>query len=223
MDISNIGDYIKSQRKVLGITQSQLADDIGVSPQAVSKWERGENLPDVTLLPLLARLLGTTVESILNRGDPQQKEDEELDVVNILENMQDFLKLNTLQKDGFVESFIKMVDYDIYLDEMMPYLGANHKIKLLEHILKTRNFDILEAITFHLNNDMKEQMVETLIKEERLDIVEDIIPILNRKQRDVVVEHFEDIDTDIEIVENFLPFFDKKQVARLVSKLYKEV
>ncbi|MCL2354021.1 MAG: helix-turn-helix domain-containing protein [Defluviitaleaceae bacterium] len=223
MDISNIGDYIKAQRKVLGITQSQLADDIGVSPQAVSKWERGENLPDVTLLPLLARLLGTTVESILNRGDPQQKENKELDVANILENMQDFLKLNALQKDGFVDGFIKMVDYDIYLDEMMPYLGTSHKTKLLEHILKTRSFDILETITFHLNNDMKEQMVGVLIKEERLDIVEDIIPILNRKQRDAVVDHFESIDTDIETIENFLPFFDKRQVARLARKMNKEV
>ncbi len=45
----NIGNKIKMLRKQRGITQEQLADSIGISFQAVSKWENGIALPDITL------------------------------------------------------------------------------------------------------------------------------------------------------------------------------
>lgn len=65
MNIEKIGGQIAALRKAKGLTQSELGDRIGVSFQAVSKWERGETLPDITLLPDLARILETTIDYIL--------------------------------------------------------------------------------------------------------------------------------------------------------------
>lgn len=65
MNIKKTGEQIAALRKAKGLTQSELGERIGVSFQAVSKWERGEALPDVTLLPDLARILETTVDFIL--------------------------------------------------------------------------------------------------------------------------------------------------------------
>lgn len=65
MDIKKVGEQIAVLRKAKGLTQSELGERIGVSFQAVSKWERGETLPDVTLLPDLAKILETTVDFIL--------------------------------------------------------------------------------------------------------------------------------------------------------------
>ncbi|MBQ3519639.1 MAG: helix-turn-helix transcriptional regulator [Clostridia bacterium] len=65
MDVKNVGAQIANLRKAKGITQSELGERIGVSFQAVSKWERGETLPDTSLLPDLARILETTVDFIL--------------------------------------------------------------------------------------------------------------------------------------------------------------
>ena len=65
MNIKKVGEQIAVLRKVKGLTQSELGERIGVSFQAVSKWERGETLPDVTLLPDLAKILETTVDFIL--------------------------------------------------------------------------------------------------------------------------------------------------------------
>lgn len=65
MNIKKVGEQIAVLRKVKGLTQSELGKRIGVSFQAVSKWERGETLPDVTLLPDLAKILETTVDFIL--------------------------------------------------------------------------------------------------------------------------------------------------------------
>ena len=65
MNIVKIGEQITALRKAKGLTQNDLGERLGVSFQAVSKWERGEALPDITLLPDLARVLETTVDYIL--------------------------------------------------------------------------------------------------------------------------------------------------------------
>ncbi len=65
MNIEKIGQQIAVLRKAKGITQSELGERIGVSFQAVSKWERGETLPDITILPDLAKILETTIDFIL--------------------------------------------------------------------------------------------------------------------------------------------------------------
>ena len=61
----------RQQREKLGLKQHDLAHALQVSPQAVSKWERGENAPDIALLIPLAKLLGISTDSLLgyNEGE----------------------------------------------------------------------------------------------------------------------------------------------------------
>lgn len=59
-----IGMQIKALRKAQGITQEAVAEFVGVSCQAVSKWETGATLPDVTLLPSLAALFGVRIDDL---------------------------------------------------------------------------------------------------------------------------------------------------------------
>lgn len=56
---------ISRYRKDLGLTQEALADRIGITFQAVSKWETGQTVPDTTLLPKLAQTLGISVDKLL--------------------------------------------------------------------------------------------------------------------------------------------------------------
>jgi transcriptional regulator with XRE-family HTH domain len=57
-----ISKKIKEYRKEYGITQQHLADLLGVSCQAISKWERGECYPDIALLPLIAKVIGCPID-----------------------------------------------------------------------------------------------------------------------------------------------------------------
>lgn len=68
MDSKLVGTQIAHLRKEKGLTQNDLGDRLGVSFQAVSKWERGETLPDTALLLDLANALETSVDSILSGG-----------------------------------------------------------------------------------------------------------------------------------------------------------
>lgn len=70
MEIHAMGERIRDARSRLGLTQANLADALQVSGQAVSKWERGENAPDVALLPDLAALLGVTTDRLLGTTAP---------------------------------------------------------------------------------------------------------------------------------------------------------
>ncbi len=65
MDREIFGGFIAGQRKLLGMTQAQLADQLHVTDRAVSKWERGLSYPDVTLLEPLAAALHVGVEELL--------------------------------------------------------------------------------------------------------------------------------------------------------------
>ena len=63
--LSGVGERVRSRREKLGFTQRDLASALQVSGQAVSKWERGENAPDVGVLAPLARVLGVSVDWLL--------------------------------------------------------------------------------------------------------------------------------------------------------------
>ena len=65
-----LGSRIAARRRVLGLTQGQVAIHMGVSPQAVSKWERGLACPDLVFLDDLAELLDIGLEELLVGNTP---------------------------------------------------------------------------------------------------------------------------------------------------------
>ena len=61
-----IGDKIRLLRKNKGITQHQLAEELSVSSQSVSKWENHVSVPDISLLPVIARYFGITMDELFS-------------------------------------------------------------------------------------------------------------------------------------------------------------
>ena len=74
MDQIRIGQFIASQRKLQGLTQAELAEKLGITDRAVSKWERGKGMPDASLMLALCEALGITVNELL-RGEKVEMED----------------------------------------------------------------------------------------------------------------------------------------------------
>ena len=62
-----IGENIRALRLRKGLTQEQVAQQLGVTYQAVSKWENGTNTPDIALLPEIASLFGVTIDALFSQ------------------------------------------------------------------------------------------------------------------------------------------------------------
>ena len=69
-----LDENLRKLRTSRGSRQEDLANHLGVSVQSVSKWERGENLPDLTLIPAIASYYNVTVDDLLGVGEVRKQE-----------------------------------------------------------------------------------------------------------------------------------------------------
>ena len=70
---ATLGKRIAALRRDKGLKQDDLAQQLGVTPQAVSKWENDQTCPDITLLPQLAKILGVSVDELLSGKAPEEE------------------------------------------------------------------------------------------------------------------------------------------------------
>ena len=82
MEKKTLGTFLAALRKAGGMTQRDLAEALNVSDKAVSRWERDECAPDITLLPVIADLFDVTVDELL-RGERAPREEEQTEEARI--------------------------------------------------------------------------------------------------------------------------------------------
>ncbi len=106
----NISENIKFYRTKMGITQEKLAAAIGISAQAVSKWERGDGYPDIAMLPPLANFFGVSIDMLFGyQGERNRKINEilaEADSLAQADKMAQDVHLDRrieLLRDGLIE------------------------------------------------------------------------------------------------------------------------
>ena len=130
MDMT-IGKRIALLRKEKGLTQEDLANAMGVSPQAVSKWENDQTCPDISALPKLARLFDVTVDELLEGK-------QELPAVRVLppEERRDIkdmvlrVTLDSAEGDKIrVNLPIALVEIGIEIGMEMPQINGNEALK----------------------------------------------------------------------------------------------
>ena len=91
-----INQIIREKRKALSLTQEQVAEFLGVSTSAVNKWEKGSSYPDITLLPALARLLKTDLNTLLSFQDDLS----DVEIVNFIDGLD-----KIIQEKGYETAF----------------------------------------------------------------------------------------------------------------------
>ena len=115
-----IGKRIKELRKERNMTQEQLADLVGVSFQAVSKWENGIALPDITLVPQLAQIFGVTTDELFAYNQKEIQNEIEQCVNNARKHIESDHEKG---KKILEEALKKYPDNDILLNNLLYFLN----------------------------------------------------------------------------------------------------
>ncbi|MBQ8014717.1 MAG: helix-turn-helix transcriptional regulator [Clostridia bacterium] len=99
------GENLKKLRKSKDLTQEAFADFLGMSFQAVSKWERGETYPDITMLPTIASFFGVTVDTLLGTDKIENEK-------KIKEYNEEYLRLCNERKYDEAKELMKKASHE---------------------------------------------------------------------------------------------------------------
>ena len=81
MDQIKIGAFLKELRKEKNLTQEQFAEQLGVSSRTVSRWETGNNMPDISLLTEIAEFYDVSIPELINGERKSENMNEEIQEV----------------------------------------------------------------------------------------------------------------------------------------------
>ncbi len=143
-----IGEKLRGLRLKNGLTQERLAELIGVSPQAVSRWETGMTFPDITLLPAIANCLDATLDELFGM-DELRGEDMARKI---------FTAVHDLQRDGKTDEAVAMLKDAVktcpnnyaLLSELalvLPASRVSEAIALSETVLQNSTNEKIRATT----------------------------------------------------------------------------
>ena len=124
MDQIKTGAFLKELRREKGITQEQLAEELGVSGRTISRWETGNNMPDISLLVEIAEYFDVSIPEII-KGE-RESEDMKEEVKEVAETMSDYAttEKENIYKEMRVQSIIGLCALILYcvLHETGAYL-----------------------------------------------------------------------------------------------------
>lgn len=159
-DMLKVGKNIADLRKQAGMTQMGLADQLGISYQAVSSWERGESMPDVSKLPQLAEIFNVSIDAILEKSKSTQI------VVNVLENTtEQFLNQNELSVAE--------------ISEIAPILLAEQVDGVFEHVKHPVSIQDLLSIAPFISEEVLDECAKIAFEREGINALLSIAPFIS--------------------------------------------
>ena len=161
---STIAKNITELRRTCSMTQLELAEKLSYSDKAVSKWERGESVPDITVLAQIATLFGVTVDYLIQDEHPNTHEDDAAEVIDDHDEKND--KRNRLIISMLAASLVWLIATVIFVSVGLSSHGFVNMWKVYIYCLpvtcivllvfnsiwgiKRRNFLIISALIWTL-------------------------------------------------------------------------
>ena len=171
------------------MTQNEVADKLNLSRQAISKYERGETFPDISVLVMIAELFNVTLDELINFGEPTKGESSILkNVANgnadvVAENISDVVNLAPLLK---------------------PSVLARLSQKFGEQGIDISDIVILAE---YLNDETVMKLVENASFDEiGEELLEKFIPMLNIRSKEAIFQKILDGEMDWHFIKVLLPY-----------------
>lgn len=191
-DMEKLGANIMRHRKAKGLTQMQLANELGISFQAVSNWERGQSAPDISKLSELSAVLDVSIDEIL--GNPRtaeiikQVESDRVPVLDPREAVEVAPILEEKQMDDLVVNIAESMTLSDII-ELAPYLSEKALGDMARRLTPDAvNFSELEDLAPYVDEDTITNLALKAVKHGcSLSQLEDIAPYLSEEGMDALI------------------------------------
>lgn len=225
-DMNQVGRTISGARREKNMTQMELADRLGVSFQAVSNWERGQSMPDISKLPELSEILGLTIDRILGKPAPlvesfaQGREEDYLKGTPV--TPQELAEAAPILKPSQVDEAAQKADFEIDLDsasELMPFLGREACDKIFNKLVERGKFENLDELAPFVSRGTVDQAIAAMAQAGQS--VEDLLPFASRK---AIGAHAWQIyeKRGFGEIEELAPFIARDDLSRIVETEYEK-
>ena len=173
-DTIKFGRALSTLRKEADMTQNEVADKLNLSRQAISKYERGESFPDISVLVMMAELFHITLDQLIGYGEPTKGESSILREVArgnadiVAKNIADVVNLAPLLKPSVLSKLSRQFEkqgIDISdIITLAEYLNDENVMKLIENAAFDGTDDeLLEKFVPMLNHDSKEAIFQKIL------------------------------------------------------------
>ena len=173
-DIQKFGGFLSKLRKNADMTQSELAEKLNVTHQAISRYEKGQCFPDVTVLVLLAEIFGTSLDTLINSGQPTEAESAILEDLALgkqdlnVQHVDDFIGLAPMIKPSVLTKLIENCNQsgiDISsIVELAEYLGDETVCSMIERAdFESINGELLQKMLPLLDIKSKTKIFEKIL------------------------------------------------------------
>ena len=219
-DTMKIAKVIKQARIDKNMTQMNLADEMGVSYQAVSNWERGNSMPDISKLEDLCRVLDLTINQLLGMEErttaavSKAIEQEELTVEELKEVAPMLPPTQVKEKTELVKKK-KKLDLSRIAD-MAPFLDEDYLDQLVLDA-ELEDLDGLEELAPFLSKATLEKIVERASLDD-FDALEDIAPFLSKTALEKLVMRSAEAG-EMDQISELAPFLSRETLDTLVDAL----
>lgn len=217
-DTKAVGKTIRQARMKQNMTQMDLADAMGVSYQAVSNWERGNSMPDISKLEDLCRVLDLTLGSLLGSETKETAAVEKVLAQEPLtvEELTEVAPMIPPKQMGEQVSWLKDAPITIEaLTAMAPFLDDDMITAMLDQI----QVDSLTQLT-GIAPFLGEEALDALVRKAPMDDaagIHSLAALLSEKSLDYVVQHYEGSDPD-GLMDEIAVFLSEESLDRLVDQ-----
>jgi transcriptional regulator with XRE-family HTH domain len=186
------GGYIALLRKKADMTQSELADRLNITRQAVSKYELGDSFPDVSFLVSIADVFGVTLDELIAAGDPTLGESKVLGDLargseTLADSMDDVLNLAPLLRPSTLEKISsKLAVHGVDISKV---------VELSQYLNDSGTSAMIQNASF-----------ESLDGEAEKDLMKHLIPLLDEKSKTALFGKIIEGELDWRNLEMMMPY-----------------
>lgn len=226
-DMERTGAKIAELRKANNMTQMELADRLGISFQAVSNWERGNSMPDISKLPELAKIFSVSIDELLGEEAPlinsaaDGKLEEYLDenTVSVEELTQAAPVLKPTQVDT---AFKGIKNYSLKeLLPILPFLDRKAVDSLAKSAVERGDTDGIEAVCPFASRSLLDELAESVFESRGIRAIVCLAPFLSRN-RIGKIARLEFEKNGISKIVMLAPFMDRKALNELAEDAIKK-